>query len=87
MPAAMAELWQWHSLEELEHKSVAFDVYNQIGGSYKMRIRVMRFAMFILSKDTLSVTIKMLRQKFAPIPIIYMLANQRPNPPALVNNR
>ena len=61
MPAAMAELWQWHSLEELEHKSVAFDVYNQIGGSYKMRTRVMRFAMFFLFKDTLSVAVKMLR--------------------------
>ncbi len=61
MPAAMAELWQWHSLEELEHKSVAFDIYNQIGGSFKMRTSVMRFAMFFLFKDTLSVAVKMLR--------------------------
>ncbi|MGB2382042.1 MAG: metal-dependent hydrolase, partial [Porticoccaceae bacterium] len=30
-------------------------------GSYKMRTRVMRFAMFFLFKDTLSVAVKMLR--------------------------
>ena len=61
MPRAVAELWQWHALEELEHKSVAFDVYNQIGGSYKMRAAVMRIAMLTLFKDMLSVVVKMLR--------------------------
>lgn len=27
----MIKIWLWHSLEELEHKSVAYDVYNLIG--------------------------------------------------------
>lgn len=27
----MLKIWQWHALEELEHKSVAYDVYNLVG--------------------------------------------------------
>ncbi|BAP13045.1 MAG: metal hydrolase [Alcanivorax borkumensis] len=29
----MIKIWQWHALEELEHKSVAYDVYELIGNS------------------------------------------------------
>ena len=57
----IGELWQWHALEELEHKSVAFDVYEQIGGSHEMRTRVMRLSMVTLLIDTLRVTFKILR--------------------------
>ena len=32
-PEAM-KLWMWHALEENEHKIVAYDVYNLVGGGY-----------------------------------------------------
>lgn len=34
-------LWLWHAIEELEHKSVAFDVYEASGGAYRMRVLMM----------------------------------------------
>lgn len=34
-------IWLWHALEENEHKTVAFDVYQRIGGSYVERALVM----------------------------------------------
>ncbi|KHO21587.1 metal-dependent hydrolase [Mycolicibacterium setense] len=36
-------LLNWHALEELEHKSVAFDVYRALGVPESTRIRWMRF--------------------------------------------
>lgn len=34
----IADLWLWHALEELEHKSVTFDVYETIGNVRAERI-------------------------------------------------
>ena len=33
----MIKLWQWHALEELEHKAVAYDVYELVGNSQRER--------------------------------------------------
>jgi predicted metal-dependent hydrolase len=38
-------LWKWHAIEETEHKAVAFDVYQQTGGGYVLRV----FAMFMVT--------------------------------------
>ncbi len=34
-------LYLWHSVEENEHKTVAFDVYEAVGGSYLLRASIM----------------------------------------------
>ncbi len=39
--ADVRQLWLWHALEESEHKTVAFDVYQQQVGSYALRAGTM----------------------------------------------
>ena len=43
----MAAIWRWHALEETEHKGVAFDVFQRVGGpplkQYLRRSRAMLF--------------------------------------------
>lgn len=35
------DLWRWHAVEEVEHKSVTFDMYLATGGGYFLRCFVM----------------------------------------------
>jgi predicted metal-dependent hydrolase len=44
---ALAGLWRWHAVEETEHKAVAFDVYEQVGGTYAERVSTMIVTTFI----------------------------------------
>ena len=41
----IVDMWKWHSLEEVEHKSVAHDVYKAINGSNKVLRIVMKLAL------------------------------------------
>jgi len=60
--SAMQALWQWHAAEEMEHKSVAFDVYRAVGGTEKMRKTGMRQATIFLMLDILVGLVHMLRR-------------------------
>lgn len=59
---SMQALWDWHAAEEMEHKSVAFDVYRAVGGSEKLRKRALRQATFFLFLDVIGGLIHMLRR-------------------------
>ena len=40
--AEVRNIFMWHALEENEHKSVAFDVYQQVSGNERARVWVMK---------------------------------------------
>jgi len=48
-------LWDWHAMEELEHKSVCFDVYNYMGGGWLQRCITMLFVTFFILLPSVSV--------------------------------
>jgi predicted metal-dependent hydrolase len=58
----MRDLWRWHAAEEMEHKSVAFDVYRAVGGSEKLRIAVMKRASFFIGFELMRATFYILRK-------------------------
>ncbi|MBP9799098.1 MAG: metal-dependent hydrolase [Sterolibacterium sp.] len=44
----MIKIWQWHALEELEHKSVAYDVYELVGNRYSERVAATAASLVVL---------------------------------------
>jgi predicted metal-dependent hydrolase len=59
---AMQALWNWHAAEEMEHKSVAFDVYRAVEGSERMRKSTLRRATWFLWVDIMGGVIHMLKR-------------------------
>ncbi|OTG91151.1 metal-dependent hydrolase [Acinetobacter sp. ANC 3832] len=39
------KFWLWHAIEEIEHKSVAFETYKAVYDNETVRLRTMRYAM------------------------------------------
>lgn len=46
---AVSDLFTWHCAEEVEHRTVAFDLYQHLSGSYAMRVAVMAITMPIFT--------------------------------------
>ncbi|WP_020406076.1 metal-dependent hydrolase [Hahella ganghwensis] len=57
----MQALWRWHAIEEIEHKSVAFDVYESEIGIYKLRLIVFFVVTYNFFKFTFLNTCSMLK--------------------------
>lgn len=43
------ELYAWHAAEEMEHRDLAYDLYEQVGGDYPTRMAGMAFAYGIIA--------------------------------------
>ena len=55
---ALRDLWLWHSCEETEHRSVAFDMYRAIGGNELWRRRLFRVVSGYFAADLTRQTLR-----------------------------
>jgi hypothetical protein len=46
---AVAAFWAWHAAEEIEHKGVALDVYERLGGGPALRRTIMAWVLALLA--------------------------------------
>jgi predicted metal-dependent hydrolase len=50
-------LWRWHAAEESEHKCVAFDLYQRLGGNHTWRMRWFWYVTLQFSTDVFRQTV------------------------------
>jgi uncharacterized protein len=76
-------MFQWHALEECEHKSVAFDVYQTVSGDEAVRVWVMRWVTFrLLAALLVGTTLSLLldRSAYNPLRLLPSLRRARHSP-------
>lgn len=53
----MATVWRWHAAEETEHRAVAFDLYQAVGGNYAWRMRWYLYVLVLFALDAVRQTV------------------------------
>lgn len=67
MHPEMLRFWRWHAVEEMEHKAVAFDLYQEIGGGYLLRVVSALAAILLLAFPFARIARRMMRDDPNPI--------------------
>lgn len=60
---AMRQLFMWHACEEIEHRAVAFEVFQRVDGRHAMRMAGLAMATAMLASFWIAGTIHLLRQE------------------------
>ncbi|HSW13350.1 MAG TPA: metal-dependent hydrolase [Solimonas sp.] len=58
----VADLFRWHGAEEIEHRSVAYDLYRHLGGRWPLRTLLMAIVMPVLVQRMSAGIVQLLQQ-------------------------